>query len=57
MSAADVVSRASRALPFPAGAGLARHVVGRNVIAFRRAWILLLSGFAGVERPPRAHAI
>lgn len=46
MSAADVVSRASRALPFPAGAGLARHVVGRNVIAFRRAWILLLSGFA-----------
>jgi lipooligosaccharide transport system permease protein len=25
---------------------MARHVVGRNVMAFRRAWLLLLSGFA-----------
>ncbi|MFV0429607.1 MAG: ABC transporter permease [Arachnia sp.] len=35
----------SRALPFPAAAGLARHVVARYAIAFRRAWVLLLSGF------------
>ncbi len=32
-------------LPFPAGAGLARFVVARNATAFRRAWVLLLSGF------------
>jgi len=37
--------RASRSLPFPVGLGLARHVVGRNMTAFRRAWLLLLSGF------------
>ena len=49
MSTAPAVARGARAarvLPFPAGAGLARHVVGRNVVAFRRAWILLISGFA-----------
>ena len=45
MSVASGVTRASRALPFPVGAGLARHVVARNVTAFRRAWVLLLSGF------------
>ncbi len=46
MSVLEGATRASRSLPFPAGAGLARHVVARNVVAFRRAWLLLLSGFA-----------
>ncbi len=45
MTALQAATRASRRLPFPAGAGMARHVVGRNVVAFRRAWLLLLSGF------------
>ena len=45
MSAMQTAVRASRSLPFPAGLGLARHVVGRNMTAFRRAWLLLLSGF------------
>lgn len=45
MSVVDSATRVSRSLPFPVGAGLARHVVGRNVVAFRRAWLLLLSGF------------
>lgn len=39
------VSALARALPVPAGAGLARVLVERNVIAFRRGWLLLLSGF------------
>ncbi len=38
-------SRRPRVLPFPAGAGRARWVVARNATAFRRAWLLLLSGF------------
>jgi lipooligosaccharide transport system permease protein len=46
VSVLEGATRVSRSLPFPAGAGLARHVVGRNVVAFRRAWLLLLSGFA-----------
>lgn len=46
MTLADTASRASRVLPVPAGLGLARFVVARNVTAFRRAWVLLLSGFA-----------
>ncbi len=45
MSALDAATRISRALPLPAGAGRARYVVGRNATAFRRAWVLLLSGF------------
>ncbi len=45
MSALAGATRAARLLPFPAGLGLARHVVGRNMTAFRRAWLLLLSGF------------
>ncbi|WP_240645771.1 ABC transporter permease [Georgenia sp. SYP-B2076] len=36
----------ARAVPVPAGAGMARVLVERNVIAFRRAWLLLVSGFA-----------
>ena len=39
MSAMQTAVRASRSLPFPAGLGLARHVVGRNMTAFRRAWL------------------
>ena len=46
MSVLQSAGRVSRSLPFPAGIGMARHVVGRNVMAFRRAWLLLLSGFA-----------
>jgi len=46
VSAVQTASRASRSLPFPAGIGLARYVVQRNMTAFRRAWLLLLSGFA-----------
>ncbi|MGL4177825.1 MAG: ABC transporter permease [Dermatophilaceae bacterium] len=46
MSALATASRVSRALPFLAGAGFARYVVLRNITAFRRAWVLLLSGFA-----------
>lgn len=39
------VSALARALPIPAGAGMARILVERNVIAFRRGWLVLLSGF------------
>lgn len=39
------VSAVARALPVPAGAGMARILVERNVLAFRRGWVLLLSGF------------
>jgi lipooligosaccharide transport system permease protein len=45
VSAAQAATRASRVLPFPVGIGLARYVVQRNMTAFRRAWLLLLSGF------------
>ncbi len=38
--------RLSRMVPVPAGAGLARVLVERNLMAFRRAWLLLVSGFA-----------
>jgi lipooligosaccharide transport system permease protein len=37
--------RRPRVLPFPVGLGMARYVVLRNATAFRRAWLLLLSGF------------
>ena len=43
---AGAVARVARAVPSPASIGLARFVVARNVTAFRRAWLLLLSGFA-----------
>lgn len=48
MSAAapPAVSRLSRLVPVPAGAGLARRMVERNVTAFRHGWIALLTGFA-----------
>jgi lipooligosaccharide transport system permease protein len=40
-----VVHRVAAALPLPAGAGLARTLVERNVRAFRHGWITLVSGF------------
>jgi lipooligosaccharide transport system permease protein len=40
-----VASRVARALPLPAGAGLARTLIERNVRAFRHGWITLVSGF------------
>ena len=48
-AAATAVAAAARALaravPVPAGAGMARVVVERNLMAFRRAWVLLITGF------------
>ncbi len=44
-TAPPVRRRPPRVLPFPVGAGMARFVVARNATAFRRAWLLLLSGF------------
>ena len=35
----------ARALPLPAGAGMARMMVERNFVAFRHAWITIVSGF------------
>jgi lipooligosaccharide transport system permease protein len=37
----------ARALPLPAGAGMARTLVERNMRAFRHGWITLVSGFFG----------
>lgn len=43
---ATTTSRLVRALPFPAGAGLARMLVERNIMAFRHGWVALVTGFA-----------
>ena len=40
------VSRLARLLPVPAGAGMARILVERNVMAFRHGWIAIITGFA-----------
>jgi lipooligosaccharide transport system permease protein len=45
-SRATGVSRFSRALPLPAGAGMARWVIARNAMAFRHGWVALVTGFA-----------
>ena len=52
MTATEVTRRPSggvhalaRALPLPAGAGLARTLVERNARAFRHLWVVLVSGF------------
>lgn len=37
--------RVARALPLPAGAGLARTLVERNMRAYRHAWMAIVSGF------------
>jgi lipooligosaccharide transport system permease protein len=39
-------SRLARLVPVPAGAGLARMMVERNVTAFRHGWIAMVTGFA-----------
>ncbi|MBD0293012.1 MAG: ABC transporter permease [Jiangellaceae bacterium] len=39
-----VVRAVARVLPVPAGAGLARALVERNMLAFRHGWIVLISG-------------
>jgi lipooligosaccharide transport system permease protein len=39
-------SRLARLLPVPAGAGMARMLVERNITSFRHGWIALVTGFA-----------
>lgn len=41
-----LTSRIARALPLPAGAGMARILVERNILSYRHAWIALVTGFA-----------
>jgi lipooligosaccharide transport system permease protein len=41
-----LTSRIARMLPMPAGAGMARILVERNIISYRHGWIALVSGFA-----------
>jgi lipooligosaccharide transport system permease protein len=41
----SAVSRLARILPVPAGAGMARVLVERNVISFRHQWIAFVTGF------------
>jgi lipooligosaccharide transport system permease protein len=40
-----VAHRVARAVPLPAGAGMGRALVERNLRAFRHGWITLVSGF------------
>jgi lipooligosaccharide transport system permease protein len=39
-------SRLTRLVPLPAGAGLARMMVERNITSYRHGWIALVTGFA-----------
>lgn len=39
------VSALSRAVPLPAGVGLARVLVERNALTFRRQWVAFVTGF------------
>jgi lipooligosaccharide transport system permease protein len=41
----SVVAALTRAVPMPAGAGMARMLVERNLRAFRRSWLVIVSGF------------
>ena len=41
-----LATRLSRLLPLPAGAGMARILVERNIMSYRHAWIALVTGFA-----------
>ena len=41
-----LAARLSRLLPMPAGAGMARILVERNIMSYRHAWIALVTGFA-----------
>jgi lipooligosaccharide transport system permease protein len=40
-----VAARLARAVPIPAGAGLARMLIERNVRAYRRFWMAITTGF------------
>lgn len=40
-----IASRLARALPVPAGAGLARMLVERNARAFKHYWVTIITGF------------
>ena len=41
-----LASRMARVLPMPAGAGMARILVERNIMSFRHGWIAVVTGFA-----------
>jgi len=45
-STGRLASRIARVWPMPAGAGMARILVERNVMSFRHGWIALVTGFA-----------
>lgn len=45
-TASNTASRLARVLPLPAGAGLARMLVERNIMSFRHGWVALVTGFA-----------
>jgi lipooligosaccharide transport system permease protein len=40
-----VVRRLAGGVPIPAGAGMARMLVERNFVSFRRTWTIIVSGF------------
>jgi lipooligosaccharide transport system permease protein len=40
-----VAARLARAVPVPAGAGLARMLIERNIYAYRRYWLAIITGF------------
>ena len=40
-----MVAQLARAVPMPAGAGMARMLVERNYRSFRRTWTIIVSGF------------
>ncbi|HEX6196780.1 MAG TPA: ABC transporter permease [Jiangellaceae bacterium] len=44
-SPAGLTSRFARALPIPAGAGMARMLIERNIYAYRRYWVAITTGF------------
>ncbi|MEO8519220.1 MAG: ABC transporter permease [Dermatophilaceae bacterium] len=41
-----LASRIARILPMPAGAGMARILVERNIMSFRHGWVAVVTGFA-----------
>lgn len=45
-AAVPLAVRISRLVPIPAGAGMARMLVERNVRAYKHGWIALVTGFA-----------
>jgi lipooligosaccharide transport system permease protein len=42
----SLATRIARAVPIPAGAGMARMLVERNIRAYRHLWVALVTGFA-----------